>query len=235
MNRAPDHKYRLSKSKIAAFEHCPKRLWLQVHKRDAAKFDEETLARFRFGHDVGRKAQFALPNGVLVDTGFDMPAAIACTKELMAEPDRRPIFEATFQYQDVLIRADILMPDGGNSWRLIEVKASSRPKSYQFADVATQLWTMINSGVEVSAAVIRHLARPVQWSRPDIASVTFCDTDVSGSVARQLPGRSAVAAEARRVVRGPQPERAVGMHCYRPLGCEFREYCQEETREKLLR
>lgn len=234
MSSAPDNKYRLSKSKIAAFEHCPKRLWLQVHKRDAARFDEGTLARFRFGHDVGRKAQFAVPEGVLIDTGFDMPAAIARTKELMSEPDRRPIFEATFQYQDVLIRADILMPDAGDSWRLIEVKASSRPKSYQFADVATQLWTMINSGVDVSAAVIRHLARPVVWSRPDIAAVTFCDANVSGAVARQLTSRSAVAAEARRIVRGPQPTRPVGAHCYRPFGCEFRNHCRSTQNVRAL-
>ncbi|MBX9640097.1 MAG: hypothetical protein K2X97_10305, partial [Mycobacteriaceae bacterium] len=47
---------RLSKSKIAAFEHCPRRLWLQIHRRDLAKFDEATLVRFQCGHYVGELA-----------------------------------------------------------------------------------------------------------------------------------------------------------------------------------
>ncbi|MBX3595857.1 hypothetical protein [Sphingomonas sp.] len=61
-----------------------------------ARFDDETWARFPLGQDVDRKAQFAIPDGVLVDTGFDMHAAIACTKKSMAQPKRHPIFEATF-------------------------------------------------------------------------------------------------------------------------------------------
>ena len=66
---------RLSKSKLAAFEHCPKRLWLQVHRRDTAKFDDATLARFQFGHDVGKKARFLVPDGVLVETLNEQPRA----------------------------------------------------------------------------------------------------------------------------------------------------------------
>lgn len=226
MSGAEDTRFRLSKSKLAAFEHCPKRLWLQIHRREVAKFDEATLARFRFGHEVGRKAQFAVEGGMLVDTGFNMPAAIARTQELMAASDRRPIFEATFQFKDVLIRADILIPDESDSWRLIEVKASSSPRSYQFRDVATQLWVVINSGIAVSTAVIRHLARPVIWANPDVAAITFRDTDVSDPVARVLQTRPQIAAAARQTIRGPEPQRPIGTHCYHPFACEFRDHCR---------
>jgi CRISPR/Cas system-associated exonuclease Cas4 (RecB family) len=226
MSGAEDKLFRLSKSMIAAYEHCPKRLWLQIHRRDAGKFDKKTLMWFRFGHDVGRKARFALEDGVLVDTGFDMPAAIARTKELIAAPQRRPIFEATFQHEGVLIRADILLPDEGGTWRVVEVKASSRPKAYQYADVATQVWTIANSGVEVSRAVIRHVANPICWRRPDIAAVTFRDADVSAPVRRALRTRAATAVAARQAVLGTEPQRPIGMHCYRPFACEFRDHCR---------
>jgi hypothetical protein len=79
-----DERYRLSKSKIAAFEHCPKRLWLQVHARHLSKFDGETLRRFQFGHDVGRLARFRVRNGVLMETGSDMQAALQLTTKLIA-------------------------------------------------------------------------------------------------------------------------------------------------------
>lgn len=226
MSAATDPKYRLSKSKIAAFEHCAKRLWLQVHRRDAAKFDDATLARFKFGHDVGEKARFGVPDGILVETGFDMAAAIARTQELLAAPDRRPIFEATFQYQNVLCRVDILLPDEDGAWRAIEVKASSRAKFYQYADLATQIWIMTNCGVKISRGIIRHLARPVPWWRPDIAAVTFRDTDITEQVKRALVSRSTIAADATRVIQAPEPERPIGMHCYKPFACEFREHCQ---------
>jgi hypothetical protein len=229
MTSAPDNRYRLSKSKIAAFEHCPKRLWLQVHRRDAAKFDEATLARFRFGHDVGEKARFAVHGGVLVDTGWDMPAAIARTRELLSLPEPRPIFEATFQHEDVLIRADILMPDGPDAWQLIEVKGASKVSGYQLQDVATQAWVARSCGVNISRVVIRHLARAIPWWRADIGAVTFRDTDVTDQIERQLVGRPKVAVAARGSIRGPEPIRAMGMHCYRPLGCEYRAHCRAKA------
>ncbi|MBC9032685.1 hypothetical protein IAG41_09800 [Sphingomonas sp. JC676] len=224
------NRFRLSKSKLAAFEHCPKRLWLQVHRRDVAKFDDTTLARFGFGHDVGEKARFAVPDGVLVDTGWDMAEAVAKTQILLAAPERRPIFEATFQYEDVLCRVDILMPDEGGAWRAIEVKASNSARGYHMADIATQVWIMRNCDVTISRAIIRHLARPVAWWRGDIAAVTFRDTDVSGEIERFLVERPNVASSARRVIRGPEPVRQLGMHCYRPFACEFRDWCREVSK-----
>ena len=43
----------LSKSKIAIFEQCPKRLWLSVHRPDETVIDAATQAKFDVGHQVG--------------------------------------------------------------------------------------------------------------------------------------------------------------------------------------
>ena len=224
---ALSNRLRLSKSKIAAFEHCPRRLWLQIHRREAGSFSEETLARFRFGHDVGVRATFIIPNGIMVDAKPDIQAALDRTAALIARGPTQPIFEATFQHEDVLVRVDILDPDDQGGWRAIEVKASARVKAYQLADIATQVWVMRSCGVPVSRAVIRHLAPPFSWRRPDIAAVRFADADVTLPIGRYLKTRAAIAAEARRAIRGGEVHRAIGAHCTRPFACEFARHCRE--------
>ena len=220
-------RYRLSKSKIAAFEHCPKRLWLQIHRRHLSRFDADTLTRFQFGHIVGEHARFIIPGGVMVEDGADMQAALDQTAELIARGPIQPIFEATFQRQDVLVRVDILEPDGQGGWRAIEVKASSRVRAYQLADLATQVWVMRGCGVAISRAVIRHLVGPIAWKRPDVAAIRFQDTDVTASITGYVANRAAVAGAARASIRGSEVERDMGSHCERPFCCEFQEHCRE--------
>jgi hypothetical protein len=224
---SPDTKYRLSKSKIAAFEHCPKRLWLQIHHRDLGKFDAATLVRFKFGHEVGERARFMIPDGILVDPLPDIPAALARTAELMKLDPPRSIFEATFQHEDVLVCVDILQPDGHGGWQAIEVKATGRVGSHHLADLATQVWAMLGCGVKVSSAAIRHLDGRVNWARPDIAGIKFQTTDVSSYLAPFLRERAPLAEAARITVRGNEPNRAVGPHCERPFACEFRDHCRD--------
>ncbi len=225
---------RLSKSKIAAFEHCPRRLWLQVHRREAAAIDVDTLDLFQFGHDVGALAQFALPSGIMVAAEPDIQAALDRTAELIAAGPERPIFEATFQYEDVLVRVDILEPDGLGGWRAIEVKASTRVKSYQLADLATQVWVMRGCGVPLSACIIRHIARPFCWPRRNIATVRFEDADVTRSIRRYVASRAKIAAEAQDAVSGPEVQRDMGSHCESPFICEFRAHCHGARMMPLL-
>ena len=227
-------KYRLSKSKIAAFEHCPKRLWLQIHRRHAGRFDADALARFQFGHDVGARARFVFPTGVMVEDVPDMQAALDRTAQLLALGPIQPIFEATFQREDVLVRVDILEPDGQGGWKAIEVKASARVRAYHLADLATQVWVMRGCGLTISQAVIRHLVGPIAWKRPDTAAVRFQDADVTASIRRFVASRSAVAAAARAAIRGPEVERDIGSYCQRPFSCEFQTHCRELKAMPLL-
>lgn len=220
---SPTH-FRLSKSKIASFEHCPRRLWLQFHRRDAAHFDQDTLKRFQIGHIVGESARAAFRDGILVDD--DIETALIQTQDLLARVPPVPIFEATFQFEDVLIRADILEPDGAGAWRAIEVKASSRVKSHQISDLATQVWVMLGCGVPISTAYIRHVHGPMRWDSFDPALVRFQDEDVTRQLVPRLQSRAQVVSEARQVVRGDEVRRETGRHCHRPFSCEFARYCQ---------
>ncbi|MCP5385457.1 MAG: Dna2/Cas4 domain-containing protein [Novosphingobium sp.] len=232
MSTAPTH--RLSKSKVAAFEHCPLRMWLQVHRPELAQHDGDTLARFQFGHDVGEKARFLQPDGVLIEAVPDIRAALAHTAELIATGPHHPLFEATFRHADVLVRVDVLEPDDQGGWRAVEVKASNRVKPTHLADLSTQIWVMRGAGVPISQAIIRHVSNRIDWRRPDATMVRFRDEDVTQRIERYVEGRPAIVAEAMATANLPALSRNMGPHCRRPFSCEFQAHCTARQEVPLI-
>jgi len=95
-----------------SYLQCPRRLWLEVHRRYLAAEDPARLARFEAGHRVG---------------------AIARTLYAQAavQSGRSVEFETQYVHDHVLIRADIierggLFDFGPSTTRLVEVKSSSK-------------------------------------------------------------------------------------------------------------
>jgi hypothetical protein len=217
---------RLSKSRIAAFEHCARRLWLQVHRPQLAQFDERTLRLFATGHAVGELARSRYENGVLVSEDHtEIIAAIVRTRQLIDRREQTPIFEAAFQRNGVVIRADILEPDDWGGWRLIEVKNSASVKPYQLRDIATQGWVLGGNRICVSSMTIRHVSRPYRSLWHDIFRTQFVDVDVTANVQQAIAQRGSVVARARATARGSEPPIEPGPYCTRPFRCEFRRHC----------
>ena len=59
---------------------------------------------------VGELAQQEHSDGIMVRAEPDVQAALDRTAELIAAPTMLPIFEATPQHRNVLVRVDILRP-----------------------------------------------------------------------------------------------------------------------------
>ena len=217
---------RLSKSKIATFEHCPKRLWLQAYRRELGALDERTKYLFAAGHRLGELARNAITGGLLVDTDpRKVDLAIDETRRLIADGWSKAIFEAAFVRDDVVIRTDILQPDGWGGWQLTEVKNCTRVRDYVLRDVGTQLWVLRKQPLCISSVSIRHVSRRVTMET-DAARVTFIDEDVTDRIKELVAWRHSVVERARAVLQGPEPQRAVGSHCSFPFRCEFQAYCQ---------
>ena len=171
-------RFGLSKSKITAFEQCPRRLWLSVHRRDLAEQDDGAEARFATGHEVGAIACALLPDGVMVEAEPDLAAALATTRALLDGGHDRPIFEATLEHDGVLVRIDVLEPDGSGGWHMAEVKSSTKAKDYHLGDLATQLWVARNAGVTVTGASIRHIDNRFLLEREGDWHGLFADADL---------------------------------------------------------
>jgi hypothetical protein len=219
------HRRGLSKSKISMFEQCPKRLWLSVHRPELGKQDEGTEARFAAGHEVGALACSLLPTGVMVEAEPDLAAALVTTRALLGDGHDRPIFEATLEHDGVLVRIDILEPDGAGAWRMAEVKSSTGAKDYHLGDLATQLWVAENAGVPISSAAVRHIDNRFVLKREDEFDGLFADTDLAPEAAAIVGKRSEVVASARATLAGEEPDTLPGDHCHSPFVCEFSDYC----------
>lgn len=215
----------LSKSKLLAFEQCRKKLWLQVHRPDEAHVDAATLSRFSAGHRVGELARLTEPEGVLVDTGRDIEAAVSATSRILRLLPAKPIFEAAFIRHDVVIRADILRPvdKSGFDWDLIEVKNTRVPRDWHIRDIATQSW-VARAHIQLRSLVIGYPTKRIS-SRSSVSTSTFAFEDVTTRAMSHEPSRSVLAASARALLRAAEPTLPPGPQCAFPYGCEFRRYC----------
>ena len=222
----PSKPVRLSKSKLTAYEICPRRFWLQIHRPSLARHDPNTLRIFAAGHMVGELARARYPQGVLVAEGHtEIDAALARTADLVQAPMARPIFEGAFIRDDVVIRADILEPDGCGAWKLAEVKNTGRVKFYQLADAAIQSWVLAGNNISLSSVVIRHVQRPVR-SANSVVRTRFIDADVTPDIGFLVAGRQRLVDEARLVAQQAEPAIQPGPQCLRPFRCEYRHHCQ---------
>lgn len=88
----------LSKSRIAAWRQCPKRLWLQIHRPELLEVSAASERGFQIGYEVGEIAQGLFPNGILIKDDDSLTAALASTKAAINANQELPIFEATFQH-----------------------------------------------------------------------------------------------------------------------------------------
>jgi CRISPR/Cas system-associated exonuclease Cas4 (RecB family) len=158
-------RFGLSKSKITAFEQCPKKLWLATHRPELAQLDDGAEARFATGHEVGDEACRQCAGGVMVQAEPNLAAALETTRALIESGHDAPIFEATFEHEGVLVRCDVLEPDGVGGWRMAEVKSSGGPKPYHKGDLATQIWVVENAGAQVSRreTIAASLLMPSCW------------------------------------------------------------------------
>lgn len=215
----------LSKSRIAAFEQCPKRLWLSIHRRELAQQDESASARFAVGHEVGAAACAQLPAGVMIKAEPDLRAAVHATRALLANGHTAPIFEATLEHDGVLVQIDILEPGPDGSWGIAEVKSSTRAKDYHRGDLATQVWVAREAGLSISAAAIRHIDSSFVLKREGDWNGVFADTVLLTDIEDIICKRAAVVADARRILDEPEPAVIPGAQCNSPFGCEYTGYC----------
>ena len=135
----------LSKSRLISAWQCPKRLHLEKHHPELAEISAQTESNFAIGHLVGDISQqlYGTPDSVEIAFDKRMGLMVTKTRELIEGGADFPIFEATFQFENVLVRADVMIPDG-EGWRVIEVKASTSVKDYHVLDCAIQDWVLRN-------------------------------------------------------------------------------------------
>ncbi len=216
----------LSKSKLISGWQCGKRLWLEKNQPDLLVFSAATEAAFAVGHQVGDAAQQQFPNGILIEHDRELGKALEETENRLAEPGPVTLFEATFQSDGILIRADVLMRDEHDAIRLIEVKASTSVKEYHRNDCAIQLWVLEQQGYNVTQLELAHINNQFVYQGDGDYAGLFTYADVLAEARSRQPMVPRLIQEMREILDGPEPEVPMGAQCTKPFDCPFIDYCK---------
>jgi predicted RecB family nuclease len=212
-------------------------VYLDVHHPElASPPDPSTQAVFDMGTEIGALARSLFPGGVLIEESYrQRDAALAHTASVLADPAVPAMFEAAFQHQGVLVRADILERIGGTdgnapSWRLIEVKSSTRVKDVHLDDLAIQSEVLQGAGVILSSTCLMHIDTGYAYEEGAIdLSRLFAIKDVTEAVtSRRAEVPAQVAAMKAVLLRSEPPAIEPGHHCHTPYECPYWNHCTKD-------
>jgi len=147
----------LSKSLYMRGLQCPKSLWLDRKQPDVRTAPSaDLIARWEAGNEVGLHAQQLFPGGVEIPyDGHTKVQQLEATRELLAK-GAQTIYEATFSFDGVFVRADIIHK-AQDGWDLYEVKSASDVKPHFPDDVAIQYFVLSGCGLRLRRAFLVHI------------------------------------------------------------------------------
>jgi hypothetical protein len=221
----------LSKSKILAHRQCAKRLWLEINDKDVAHYDARAVASFATGHSVGEFAQSYYdprPERVVINAqrdGYDVAAET--TAQMLT--GKSPFFEAYFSANGAFAFADVVLPAGRSTWKIVEVKSSTSVKQYHRDDAAIQYFVATQSGVNVKAFMLAHIDSKWAYAGDGDYNGLLVETDVTSEVGARMEEVTQWIAEAQATARKrTEPKISTGAHCADPFVCGFFDYCSAQ-------
>lgn len=219
---------RLSKSKYLSGLQCHKRLYLEIHHRHlAAEPDAQTQAILDMGSAVGVEARRRFPGGCLVETSHLRPAeALKRTADLVGNPAVPAIYEGAFEFDQILIRVDILVRER-EGWHLIEVKSSSRLKDIHLDDLAIQCHVLEGAGLAVTAASLMHINTQYVYDGVTLdLERLFAVEDLTAEVEQRRAAVPLRLAAMKAMLGEPlAPAIEPDGHCRQPYDCPFWDHC----------
>jgi predicted RecB family nuclease len=226
---------RLSKSRFMAGLQCHKRLYLELYAPElAGQLDETTVARFGVGTAVGELARQRFVGGQLIAHDHQHHAeAEIHTRGLLADPSVPAMYEAAFTYDNIAVRADILVRQCQNEFDLIEVKSTTSVKAVHLFDLAVQLYVLEGAGVSVGRASLMHLNRDYvyQGGAYDLEQLFTCADLTEWIRALQSDVTGQLSAMREPLWADVPPAIATGPQCASPYVCSFYDYCHGDEPE----
>ena len=219
---------------------CSKRLWYEEnYPGRAANNSISQQRRFEQSKEVGVLARAYFPDGVLIDA-MDPLVSVEQTQAAIERGDTC-IFEASFIFDGVLVKCDILQKDG-DAWRIVEVKASTVNstvkkskivKEEYLHDLAIQKYVLTGCGLSVAETQLM-LINSKKCVYPDLSNL-FSIKDATDQVDPLMDDVHSNVEKFKAILNGnDEPQVLIGERCDKPYACPFKEYCWRDVPENLF-
>jgi hypothetical protein len=219
----------LTKSCYLHGVQCARLLWFSAEHLLPAP-DQQTLAVFEEGKKVGALARDMFPDGIEISANSFEEAVRESAKAIQG---RRPVFEATFVYNNCAVRADVLTPNEDDSWNLIEVKSTTAVEEIHLQDVAFQLHVLTGAGLRINRCIVAHINSTFVKHGPVDPHLFFTLADVTEQAAVLRCGIEAEVDRMLRVLRLPDaPAVEIGRWCNSPHVCPLHDTCWRHLPEQ---
>jgi hypothetical protein len=232
-------KHILSKSTFIRGNQCLKSLYLNKKRpflRD--KLSPEQQAKFQRGHKLGKLAQQLFPGGI--DMSPRSPSQyqkrVLETMEIIRQGKYNTLYEAVFQYDQLLIMLDILK-NTADGWVGYEVKSSFRISDIYLLDAAFQYYVISNSGLPLKDMFLIYVNK--EYLEQEAEKIDLKELFVIESVRDQVLDLQEyigekVAEEKAVLMLNSSPKIDVGPHCFDPYPCDFLGHCWKNVENKSL-
>ena len=146
------------------------------------------------------------------------------------------IFEATFIFNNVLVKCDILEKDA-DSWRIVEVKmstvnqtvkASKIVKEEYLHDLALQKYVLTGYGLSISQTQLM-LINSKTCVYPELSNL-FIIVDATDQVDPLMESVPHNIETFKTILKGnDEPQVLIGEHCNKPYSCPFEAQCWKDV------
>jgi hypothetical protein len=228
----------LTKSDIASFRQCPRRLWLEKHAPHAVDpGSKSTSRRARDGAFVGQMARDALGPEIVWPPSQPSPelSAQRALDLLKASPGKAGV-EIPLLRDELSARADAIIPEQ-NGYVLQETKSSTfplkkdrltpdEPDEHLLDDIAIQIWVMSGTGLPLERAELNLLDN--RWRYPGGGDYRglFRQLIVGPEIGARVAEVPNWLAAANSTLAGSMPATSTGSHCDKPYPCPFHGHCR---------
>lgn len=231
--------YLLTKSKYIRGLQCDRALWLDVFNPKLARYTAEQMRRFDHGREFEYAFKDTFPDGIDISAQLkrNTSAYPALTAQLLDNNGTVDLFEAGFQYDDVLVLADVVhrRPDG--SLDIYEVKSGSTLSETYRRDAALQHY-VISHCRPVHTFSIVHANAPSDNSDhsdySDNSDNRFVIIDLTAELAAEADTIGRNISIMKDILRHGEPATPTGKHCLEPYACPYQHYCAQGIRQLAL-
>jgi predicted RecB family nuclease len=211
----------LTKSKIISGLQCHKKLWFDIN--DPLKLDSSSFLK---GNRFGDYAKQHYGSGLDLTDIHDSKLAIALTEDALINDDVEVIYEAAFSFNDVLIRADVLVRNQ-DKWNLIEVKSSTFVKDTHIKDAQIQAYVIESCQTKLASIKIGYINKEFTYQGGNDYDGLLKEFDITRSnkftkadVIQWIQELKPIA------VSNETPQVVIGDHCKDPYECQYRGRCE---------